>query len=166
MSLADDIAQITMQEARLRFEKFDEADAWALGVQLHTHALAKNLAMVMEIRIGNRELFYAALPGTSSENRDFARRKANTVMRFLKSSYRINLEYENHGLDFGLGRGINVMEHAREGGGFPIHVIGTGVVGSIAVSGIPQREDHGFIVENLCIFLGLPHQELALGAQF
>jgi uncharacterized protein (UPF0303 family) len=57
------------------------------------------------------------------------------------------------------------MDHAQAGGGFPIHLKGTGVVGVITVSGVPQREDHGFVVEMLCEFLGQDHASLALGPE-
>uniref|UniRef100_UPI0038B94209 hypothetical protein n=1 Tax=Paraburkholderia agricolaris TaxID=2152888 RepID=UPI0038B94209 len=39
---------------------------------------------------------------------------------------------------------------------------GAGVIGSITVSGLAQREDHGLIVETLCALLGHDHATLAL----
>ena len=162
MSLESDIAQIKRQEERLRFSKFDEADAWALGQAMRTLAEKKKLPLVMEIRVAGRPLFYTALPGTTAENPDWVRRKVNTVMRFAAPSYRIGLEYQLTGKAFDASRGLNLLDYAPAGGGFPIHITGVGVVGSVTVSGVPQRDDHGFVVEALCAFLGVPHTEIQL----
>ena len=57
------------------------------------------------------------------------------------------------------------MDLAAAGGGFPIHLKGTGVIGAVTVSGVPQREDHGFVVEMLCRFLSIEPGLLALGPE-
>ena len=65
--------------------------------------------------------------------------------------------------------GRRIMVKARHyvlaGGGFPVTVKGAGVIGVIAVSGLPEREDHGIIVEVLATYLGLDAAALALPAQ-
>jgi uncharacterized protein (UPF0303 family) len=163
MSLETDIAQIAKQEQALRFAAFSEEDAWALGSQMRQAAVERSLPFVIDIRIGNRPLFYAALPGSTPENPDWVRRKVNTVYRFHKSSYRVGREYQLQGRSFDTSRGLDPMDYAPAGGGFPLHLAGTGVVGAITVSGVPQREDHGFVVEMLCRFLKVDHDALALG---
>jgi uncharacterized protein (UPF0303 family) len=165
LSLESDIAQIARQEEALRFSRFNEEDAWTLGSLMRSEAVARKLPFVIDIRIAGRPLFYTALPGTSPENPDWVRRKVNTVMRFHKSSYRVGREYELQRKPFDTSRGIDPMDHAPAGGGFPIHIIGTGVVGSVTVSGVPQREDHGFVVDVLCSFLKADHAALALGPE-
>jgi hypothetical protein len=35
-------------------------------------------------------------------------------------------------------RGITPLDHAPAGGGFPIHLAGTGIVGAVTVSGVPS----------------------------
>lgn len=165
MSITDDLLKITEQEQTLRFASFNEADAWALGAQMKSAAEAKSLPLVIDIRIGQRQMFFAALPGTTSDNSDWVRRKANSVLRFHKSTYRLNREAERSGQPFGESRGIDLMDYINAGGGFPIHIVGTGVVGVVTVSGIPQRDDHGFVVEQLCIYLKKDHGKLALGPE-
>jgi uncharacterized protein (UPF0303 family) len=162
VSLASDIDRLILQEETLRFTKFDEADAWALGNILRDLAERKSLPMVFDIRIGNRPLFYVAMQGTTPENPDWVRRKANTVLRFHKSSYRVGREYEHKGNNFDASRGIDQMEFANAGGSFPIHIIGTGIIGAITVSGIPQREDHNFVVEAIAAFLKASLADIAL----
>ena len=165
MSLESDIELITRQEQELRFTAFSEADAWALGSLMRKTAEERALPFVIDIRIGTRPLFYTALPGTTPENPDWIRRKVNTVYRFHKSSYRVGREYKLKGNAFDAARGLNLMDYAPQGGGFPIHVRGTGVVGSVTVSGVPEREDHGFVAEMLCRFLGVDHKMLELGPE-
>lgn len=165
MSIEQDISTITRQEQELRFKAFSEADAWALGSLMRQVAEERKLPFVVDIRIGTRPLFYTALPGTTPENPDWIRRKVNTVYRFQKSSYRVGREYALKGNVFDASRGLSLMDYAPQGGGFPIHIIGTGVVGAVTVSGVPEREDHGFVVEMLCRFHGADHKALELGPQ-
>ena len=165
MSLERDIEQLVRQEEHLRFDHFDEADAWALGNQMRAAAEARKLPFVIDIRVAGRPLFYTALPGSAPENPDWVRRKVNTVMRFHRSSYRLGREYQLKGQSLDQSRGVDPLEYAPAGGGFPIHLKGTGIVGSVTVSGVPQRDDHNFVVEMLCVFLGADHGALALGPE-
>ena len=162
MSLDKNIAQIARQEEALRFDSFSESDAWALGSQMREAAAARKLPLVIDIRIGNRPLFYAALPGSAPDNVEWVRRKVNTVLRFQKSSYRVGREFALKGTPFDISRGIDPASHVAAGGGFPIHLKGTGVVGAVTVSGIPQRDDHGFVVEMICRFLKQDYCKLEL----
>jgi len=162
MSLIEDIAKIVDQESALCFPAFSEADAWALGFQMRQSAVQQKLPLVIDIRINNRQLFYTALPGTLPDNSEWVRRKVNSVLRFHKSTYRLGRETERDGKPFDRSHGIDTMDYAKDGGGFPIHVKGIGVVGAITVSGVPQRQDHSFVVEQLCTYLKQDHGRLAL----
>ncbi len=165
MSLQNDIEIITRQEAALRFAAFNEEDAWALGGILRGMAVAAGWPMVIDIRLGGRVLFYAALPGSSADNPEWVRRKVNTVLRFGKSSYRVGREFQQSGKGFDVAEGIDPRDFANHGGGFPIHLTGTGVVGAVTVSGVPQREDHALVVAGIAAFLGVDAVDLALPVQ-
>lgn len=161
MSLENDIAILKRQEELLQFARMNEDDAWALGSQMRNAAVAAALPFVIDIRIGIRPLFYAALPGSTPENPDWVRRKVNTVYRFEASSYRIALEYKHRGAQFDASRGLDPLQYAPAGGGFPIR-LGGSVVGAVTVSGVPQREDHNFVAENLAQFLGVAYKAIQL----
>ena len=60
--------------------------------------------------------------------------------------------------------GVDARNYAPHGGCFPIKLPGTGCIGTITVSGLPQRIDHELIVEVLAEILGQPLAELALAA--
>ena len=164
MSIESDIARIKLQEERLRFSSFDEAAAWALGSAMRERALKGKWPFVIDIRTGIRPLFYAALPGSTPENPDWVRRKINTVYRFEAASYRVALEHKHSGKPFDQTRGINPLDFAPAGGGFPIR-IGSVVVGAVTVAGVPQREDHEVVVESLCAHLQVPYAEIQLSPE-
>ncbi len=165
MSLETEIAAVIKQEDALKFKSFNEADAWKLGQQMHQAATKAGHPFLIEIRLASRQLFVSALSGTSADNSEWVRRKANSVMRFQKSTYRLGREVALRGGGFDISRGIDTMTYAEHGGGFPINIIGTGVVGAVVVSGIPQRQDHEFVVEQLAIFLGHDPDALKLPAE-
>lgn len=157
-----DIRTIMRQEAELVLDRFDEAVAFALGAAIRERALKENLPIVVDIRTFDRPLFYAAMPGSNGSNPEWTRRKGNVVRRFLKSTYRMVLEQQRPDRTFRPGEGLDVSDYVLAGGGFPVAVRGAGVIGVIAVSGLPEREDHGVVVEALCEHLGKDAEALAL----
>jgi uncharacterized protein (UPF0303 family) len=162
MAKKGDIDLILAQEQALRFRSFDENTAWRLGLKLRGLAHDRSLPVVIDIRANGRQVFFAALPGSSPDNPEWARRKINSVNRFHKSSYRFGLEAAAKGQVIGPERGLDPMMYASAGGGFPVIVIGTGCVGAVAVSGLPQRDDHELVVEALCGLLGHDYGALKL----
>lgn len=162
MAAADDIDLIRKQEAALVFDRFDEAVAFEIGSAIRQRALAENLPVIVDIRTFDRPLFYAALPGSSANNANWARRKTNTVEMFHKSSYRMVLEQSRSDSTFPPRYGLDMADYALAGGGFPVTVKNAGVVGVIAVSGLPERDDHGLIVAALCDHLGKDAKALML----
>jgi uncharacterized protein (UPF0303 family) len=162
MGVAEDIAKIAEQEATLVFPAFDEAIAFAIGSALRERGLRENLPIVIDIRTWERPLFYAALPGSTADNANWARRKRNVVQNFLRSTYRMVLEQDRPDRTFKVGHGLSVNDYVLAGGGFPVTVKGAGVIGVIAVSGLPERDDHGIVVDTLARHLGLDANALAL----
>jgi uncharacterized protein (UPF0303 family) len=165
MAVADDIALIKKQEATLVFPAFDEAVAFEIGSAIRKRALAEDLPIIVDIRTFDRPLFYSAMPGSNASNPDWARRKINVVKRFLKSTYRMVLEQQRPDRAFKVGEGLDIADYVLAGGGFPVTVNGAGVIGVIAVSGLPEREDHGVVVDALCAHLGADRKQLALAPE-
>ena len=164
MASEHDVDLIRRQEAELVFDRFDEAVAFALGAAIRERALREKLPIIVDIRTFDRPLFYAAMPGSNASNPDWARRKINVVKRFLKSTYRMVLEQQRPDRTFKPGEGLDIADYVLAGGGFPITVKNAGVVGVIAVSGLPERDDHGVVVQALCAHLGKDAEALALPA--
>jgi uncharacterized protein (UPF0303 family) len=162
MMAAENIELIAKQESVLRFSRFDESAAWGLGCRLRELALVRKLPLVVDVRKFGQPLFYCALAGTSPDNAEWARRKANTVARFHRSSYAMALELELKKTTLLERFGLPLTEFAAHGGGFPLALETAGVIGSVTVSGLPQRDDHQLVVEALCAELGCDFESLKL----
>jgi uncharacterized protein (UPF0303 family) len=163
MSLADDLSRIARQEALLHFPLFNEETAWQLGLRLRALAVERALPIVIDVRRFGQPLFYSALAGTSPDNAEWARRKGNAVARFHRSSYGMGLEMKSKNTTLLDKFGLVLTEFAAHGGSFPLIVAGAGVIGSVTVSGLPQREDHELVVEALC--LEMSHDFVSLRLQ-
>ncbi len=108
------------------------------------------------------QVFYAALDGATPDNPNWVRRKRNTVFRLFKSSYATGLSLLKQQTNLQAKLGLPDAEFAAHGGSFPIVVKGTGCIGAVTVSGLPQREDHNLVVEALAELLGADHDALKL----
>jgi len=162
VGFVEDLVAIATQERELRFSRFDEDVAWKLGNCVRDLALAKKLEVVIDVRRFGQPLFYCALPGTTPDNPEWVRRKGNLVKRFHRSSYAIGLELKQSGSTLLEKYGLPDADYAPHGGAFPIHVMNAGVIGSLTVSGVPQRSDHELVVEGLCAHLGRDYAKLRL----
>jgi uncharacterized protein (UPF0303 family) len=162
MDIAHDLQSIATQEHALVFPRFDAARAWQLGAYLHELALARSLAVAIEVRTFGHPLFFCALDGATPDNADWVRRKARVVEHFRRSSYAVGLKMQQGGTTLAAKHGLAVSDYAPHGGSFPLTVAGAGVIGSVTVSGLPQRADHELVVEALCAELGADYPTLAL----
>lgn len=165
MAATDDIARIVEQEKALVFPTFDENVAFSLGTLAREMASADGLGVIIDVRLWDRPLFYAALPGSTAANFDWARRKMNSVRAYQKSTYRMFLEQGASSRIFGPDHGLDPADYVIAGGAFPLRVGSAGVIGAIAVSGLPQRDDHDLVVRALCRYLRQDEAALALAAE-
>lgn len=170
MPIDEDLECIARQERELQWTSFSEDDAWELGSTLRELAAERQLGVVIDVRrfaphFGNYAgppLFYAAMRGTSPDNAEWARRKANVVARLHRSSYAVGLALKGRNTTLEEKYGWPAADYASHGGAFPITIAGTGVIGSVTVSGLPQRDDHELVVEALCLERNRHYADLRL----
>lgn len=155
MTAIDSIHALKQQEDALVLASFDEETAYAIGSALRATALAQRHPVVIDIRSASRRLYFAALPGTTPDNEDWARRKGNVALRCHASSLRVGLMLAAEERTPWPDAALNTNDYATHGGAFPVRVRGTGVVAAIAISGLPSREDHDLIVQALARHLGM-----------
>lgn len=165
MGLSEDLERIALQERELLLPKLDATVAWELGASIRAKAIERGLVLVVDVRRFGQPLFYAALDGTTPDNVEWVRRKSNVVARFHRSSYSVGLSLKQKDDTLQSKYGLPVADYAAHGGSFPLHVEGAGVVGSVTVSGLPQRADHELAVEALCELLGKDYNALRLGTE-
>lgn len=161
-NLTANLERIALQEQQLVFEQFNPNIAWILGCEMQARASSLQAAVVIDISLHDRQLLYLAMPGTTPDNADWIRRKRNTVLRCHKSSYAVGLKSQLDGISFFEKTGASLKDYAVHGGSFPIMLKNLGCIGAITVSGLPQRQDHNFVVESLAVFLEQPLENLRL----
>ena len=160
-NIEEDLQRIALQEERLQFDRFDPQTAWELGSRLREAAEERQLAIVIDIQLHGLPLFYSARQGTTPDNPEWVRRKRNIVRRFFRSSYAIGLMVKSQKLSLDA---LDPRDYADHGGSFPILLKGTGCVGTITVSGLPQREDHCLVVETIAAYLQEDISDLSLSS--
>ncbi|QRX92467.1 MULTISPECIES: heme-degrading domain-containing protein [Streptomyces] len=145
----DEIRELTAQEERLVLDAFGNDEAWELGSLLVGLARERGAAVTIGIRRGAQLLFHCALPGTSADNDAWIDRKSAVVERYGESSYLVGARFRAKGRTFEDSSRLDPDRYAAHGGAFPIRLRGTGVIGVVAVSGLPQADDHALVVEAL-----------------
>ncbi|MDR3373500.1 MAG: heme-degrading domain-containing protein [Ancalomicrobiaceae bacterium] len=148
------IDDIKAQEAALVFASFTEEAAYAVGSAIVAAAKAASAPVVIDIRTPDRTLFHAALPGSTPDNDQWARRKSNSTLRFHQPSLLIGCLKEQKGEPISSDYGLDPLHYSAHGGSFPVRVAGVGVVAAITVSGLPQEDDHRMVVAALEAYLG------------
>jgi uncharacterized protein (UPF0303 family) len=148
-SPADLIPILEEQERRLILPRFTYKDAWRLGTLLRESALERQAPVAIDIRRGGQQLFHCALPGSTPDNDAWIDRKRRVVERYAESSYLVGTRFRAKGTSFEESSRLDPDVYAAHGGAFPLAVEGTGVIGTVVVSGLPQAEDHALVVEAL-----------------
>lgn len=144
--MEDILRQLLQEEDDLQFSSFNETTAWQLGSQLVVHAVKNNLPVTLDITRNTHQLFHASMLGTSADNDEWIKRKVNLVYRFGHSSFYMGQLLKRKGKRIEEEYLVSETEYAPHGGCFPIIVKGTGIVGTLTVSGLPQEEDHKLAV--------------------
>jgi uncharacterized protein (UPF0303 family) len=165
MGTSADMEKIALQERELMLPRLDMQTAWELGSRLRAMAAERGLAVVIDVRRFGQPLFYAAMEGTTPDNAEWVRRKSNVVARFPHSSYAVGLKEKSKNETLLESQGLPTADYATHGGSFPLAVRGAGVVGSVTVSGLPQRMDHELIIEALCELIGPDYKTMRLDAE-
>ena len=145
--------ELLAQEARLALPSCSVADALAIGQWLLATAEARSLPVAIEAWHGGRLVFRAARPGTNAHNDLYLAGKRRVVEHFGHSSFYERQRHEAAGSTFEQATSLGFPEYAPHGGGVPLIVAGTGPVGVVLVSGLPQEQDHALIVEAVEAFL-------------
>ncbi|MFF0018749.1 heme-degrading domain-containing protein [Streptomyces sp. NPDC005374] len=152
--LTPPLEELEAQERHLVFRQFTYEDAWALGSLLVELARERQAPVAIDIHRGGQQLFHAALPGSTPDNDAWIDRKRRVVERYGSASYLVGARFRAKGSTFEESSRLDPDAYAAHGGSFPVTVEGVGVVGTVTVSGLPQLQDHRFVVEALEQFLG------------
>ncbi|MEU2777311.1 heme-degrading domain-containing protein [Streptomyces sp. NPDC007162] len=153
--LTPSVEELEAQQRRLVFPQFTNDDAWALGSLLVEMARERQAPVAVDIHRAGQQLFHAALPGSTPDNDAWITRKRRVVERYGAPSYLVGARCRAKGTTFEETSRLDPDAYAAHGGSFPITVENVGVIGSVTVSGLPQLQDHRFVVEALETYLKL-----------
>jgi uncharacterized protein (UPF0303 family) len=140
------VAELDAEEQELQFSSFTNDDAWDLGSALVAAARERGAPVVVDVTRNGHQLFRAALSGSSPDNDSWIARKQRVVHRFGHSSLYVRQASIERGSTFEEEFALDPAQYAAHGGAVPVVVRSVGPVGVVAVSGLPQVEDHRMVV--------------------
>ncbi len=147
------LATLLRQEQELQFTTFSNDMALDIGLAIIAAAKAAQQAVTVDITRNGHTLFHHAMIGTSKDNGEWIRRKSNLVNRTGHSSFYTHTNIKNQGGDFDNVPTLDPRTYAAHGGAFPLLLKGTGLIGTVTVSGLPGAEDHALAVRVLKQYL-------------
>jgi uncharacterized protein (UPF0303 family) len=165
VALEEDIRRLAEQERLLLLPRFGPEEAWALGNTVREAALAQGAPITIDVSLRDRVLFHCALPGSTTDNAEWIRRKRNTVLRLWRSSYAVGRSLALSGKTQEAAHALPLADYAVHGGSFPLLLQGTGCIGAITVSGLPQRDDHTLVSDGLAAILKVDLSTCRLAAE-
>ncbi len=151
MSKSDrqEFERLGQEEKNLTFQSFSRADALSLGLTILDYSKKFSDPIAVEITINGLVVFRHFTDGSMADSEYWLERKRNSVELMGMSSLRFRSWLAVFGQTL-KERLLNPQDYATFGGGFPLLLEGTGMIGSICVSGLPDDlEDHACIVESI-----------------
>jgi len=149
----DSLESLLREHEELQFPAFTHNTAFEIGTAIKKEAEIRRLPVAIDVTRQGHQLFHCALEGTSADNDRWILRKNNVTNHFGKSSFYIkNLLLEN-GQTLEEPFCLPHRDFAPYGGSFPIIIKGTGPIGTITVSGLPDEEDHKLVTEAIRTYL-------------
>lgn len=143
-----DYAHLSETESNLVFSSFSRADAAMLGSLMDEEAKKVGCPIAMEIVINNLVVYRYFQDGCPPDSTLWLQRKRNVVELMHMGSLRYGCFLAEVSGESLADRKLNPDDYAPGGGGMPIILKGTGVIGSVCVSGCPDHLDDQRIVTN------------------
>ena len=145
--------QLELEERVLVLPHCDLKDAVEIGEIAVQIARSESLAISIEVRLGEWTVFHTALPGAKPDQPSWIARKARVVLATGHSTMLERVKAEESEIDWYETYEMPEESHAIHGGGLALNVAGTGLVGILLISGLPQVEDHLFGIRVITEFL-------------
>ncbi|MEX1030438.1 MAG: heme-degrading domain-containing protein [Paenibacillaceae bacterium] len=152
-SIENLLIELEQQEKEIQLTSFNHEIALEIGLAIIEEVKRRGKSVSIHIERNNRMLFHYAMQGTTPDNDEWLRRKCNVVQRFEMSSYRMSNKLKTREGNLETIYQAALRDHAAAGGAFPIIIKNVGVVGAVAISGLPDSEDHEIVVSTLRKFL-------------
>ncbi|MDJ0335030.1 heme-binding protein [Salinibacterium sp. G-O1] len=132
----------------MQFPRMTNDDAVALGLIAVDVIRQWDLALAVDIVLGDDLVFRAKFKSTDAGNDPWLAGKAATAVRFGEPSLLVKLRHLEAGTPFAERTDIDHDIYKAHGGSIPLRV-GGAVVGTITMSGEPDAIDHEAAAEAL-----------------
>jgi uncharacterized protein (UPF0303 family) len=151
---------LALEAKALTLASLTQAQALEIGQIAQEIGLDRKLPIAIEVRMKDWIVFHASLPGSTPENDSWIRRKANVVNKTGHSTIYEKVLAEEQGIDWYQSTGLAEADHAVNGGGLALNVVGLGLTGVLLISGLPEVDDHLLGVDVLTEYLARKGEEL------
>ncbi len=141
--------RLAAEAEELLQDRFDYDFGWALGLRMREAAARAKAPVAITVTHGTALVFSVLMPGATLDNLDWTARKRAVAHRFHRSSLAMRLEAEAAGYDFNGRFRLPEAEYVASGGGVPLMLKGGTLIGTAAVSGLPDVQDHEMVVSAL-----------------
>jgi uncharacterized protein (UPF0303 family) len=143
-----ELERLLQQENDLQFSEFSNDTAYRIGTKLIEKVTEENKFVAVTITRNGELLYHSKMNGTNEGNDSWIARKSNVVHHFGHSSYYMHVLFKSNGGSIE-SSSLDPKDYAAEGGAFPLILKNTGIIGTIAASGLPGDQDHQLIVDVL-----------------
>ena len=151
--------QLLEEEFILKLPSLTNSEAVQIGEIATTLGNQRRVPIAVQVRIGDWIVFHASLEGSKPENDWWIKRKVAVVILNHHSTMYERVSAEERGVDWHIENNLRDETHAIHGGALPL-ITDEGFKGILIISGLPQVEDHLFVVEVLTEFLARKGAEL------
>jgi uncharacterized protein (UPF0303 family) len=144
---------LAFEAKALQLSSLTQVEALEIGAIAQAIGLGRKLLIAVEVRMKDRIVLHASLPGSVTENDWWIGRKARVVNLTGRSTMHERVIAEEQEIDWHVRKGVEEELYAIHGGGLALNVVGLGLTGVLIVSGLPQVEDHLLGVEVITEYL-------------
>lgn len=143
------------QEKKYTFESFLKKDALRLGLIINKQSEKYGQPISIKITVNGLVAFSYCQDGATKSNIEWAMRKQRIVEleEMCSLRHRVWMEMTDNTWE---SRKLEPNMYAEHGGGFPIRIKNTGLIGTVTVSGLPHLDDHQVIIDSLEEFFNTP----------
>ena len=144
---------LALEARTLVLPSLTQAEAVEIGEIAKEIATNRALPIAIEVRLKEWTVFHVSLPGSTAENDSWIARKARVTLATKNSTMYERVLAQEQAINWYEVKGLPEETHAIHGGSLPLNVSGTGLVGILLISGLPQVQDHLLGVEVIAEFL-------------
>ena len=132
---------------KIELDSFSNAMALDIGLKIIDLAKIRNQNIAVEVCRLNHTVFLYMDDNLPVDKHNWLRRKANVAKQFEESSLSVKNDLEVGNMTLKKTFGLDEKNFIAKGGSIPIFVKNVGMIATITVSGLNDKEDHEIIIE-------------------